>query len=402
MNGWKVAVWVAVVAATLYFLYLVRGVLLPFILGFIVAVLLEPTVRRLRQRGVPLKRAVGLVFIAFFVLLGGLCVWAVPVVGGQIAGFSTGVQQFSRRFATESYENNYFIRWNPAIRARKSFEQNVFDNTLAQFRPTLERFGLPTTRTAITEQYIEPRRKDIANVVQGFFTGFLGLLSSIGTQLLMLPLIPLVALFLLLDFDRLRANAPRWIPPTIRKQLVDVLGDVGDVFLAYLRGITISWAIYSSILAVLLSVLGAPYPVLLALLFGVIYLIPFVGGLINYFLLLLIVGASGVTSNAFLSVDNPWIFALILVGGLLAYTWAYDTFVHPNLVGSAVGLNPLLSVFVVLAGGTLFGLVGMVLAFPIGGAVKVILERVLKVTSTADSDMMGIPAVPLRHRTSET
>lgn len=398
VNGWKVAVWVAVVAATLYFLYMVRGILMPFLLGFIIAVLLEPTVKRLRHKGVPRKRAVSLVFVAFFAILTGILVWAIPTVGGQVAGFTNGVTQLTRRFASETYENNYFVRWNPAIRARKDFEQNFVDNTLAQFRPTLDRFGLPTTRTAITEQYIEPRRKDINGIVQRFFTGFLGLLSTLGTQLLLLPLVPLVALFVLLDFDNLKSNAPRWVPPTIRKQLVDVLGDVGDVFLNFLRGITISWAIFSTALAVLLSVLGAPYPILLALFFGVIYLIPFVGGVINYIVMFLITGLSGITSNWFINFDSPWLFALLVVGVMVVFTWLYDTFVHPNLVGSAVGLNPLISVFVVLAGGALFGLVGMVLAFPIGGAMKVILERLIRTTSAADSDMMGIPAVPLRHR----
>ncbi len=398
MGGWKVALWVVVVATTLYFLYLVRGILFPFLLGFLVAVLLEPVVLRLRKKGVPTKRAVGLVFTAFFGLVVAVLIWAVPVVGAQIVGFSNGATQLTRQFAAESYRSNYFVRWNPALRAKRGYEQNVVDSTLAQFRPTLERFGLPTTRTAITEQYLEPRRQDIAALVQGFFTNALGIIGAVGTQMLLLPLAPFVALLLLLDLDRLREKAPRWIPPRIRNSVMDVVGDVGDVFLNYLRGITISWVIFSTCMAILLSVMGAPYAILLALFFGVLYLIPFVGGFLNYVIAFFIIGLSGLTGNFMMSFGNSWTFALVVVCVMLAFTWSYDTFAHPNLVGSAVGLNPLLSVFVVLAGGALFGLVGMVVAFPIGGALKVILDRVMRVTAGGDAHSSTIPAVPLRHR----
>lgn len=387
-----------VVATTLYFLFLVRGILFPFLLGFLAAVLLEPLVRKLRQKGVPAKRAVGLVFTSFCAIVLAILIWAVPVVGAQIVGFSTGAAQLTRQFAAESYRSNYFVRWNPALKAQRGYEQNIIDSSLAQFRPTLERFGLPTTRNAIVDEYIEPRRQDITQLVQGFFTNALGLIGAVGTQLLLLPLAPFVALLLLLDFDRLRVAAPRWIPPRIRRSVMDVVGDVGEVFLNYLRGITLSWVIFSTCMAIVLSIMGAPYAVLLSLFFGVLYLIPFVGGFLNYVIAFFIVGLSGINGNFMMSFGSAWTFALVVVAAMLVFTWAYDTFVHPNLVGSAVGLNPLLSVFVVLAGGALFGLVGMVVAFPIGGAIKVILDRVLRVTSGGDAHTSVVPPVPLRHR----
>jgi predicted PurR-regulated permease PerM len=62
-----------------------------------------------------------------------------------------------------------------------------------------------------------------------------------------------------------------------------------------------------------------------------------------------------------------------------------------------VGLNPVVSMFVILAGGALFGLPGMLLAFPMAGAVKVVLDRVMKFTLTP-GDELKLPAIPLRHR----
>lgn len=75
----------------------------------------------------------------------------------------------------------------------------------------------------------------------------------------------------------------------------------------------------------------------------------------------------------------------------------FDNMVYPRLVGGSVGLHPVVSMFVIFSGGALFGLVGMIIAFPLAGAVKVILERLLRVT-TVQPDMLGLPPVPLRHR----
>jgi len=272
------------------------------------------------------------------------------------------------------------------------------DRTLAQVRPTLDRLGLPSTQAKITEQILEPRRQEITKFVQGFFNSVLGALGGLGAQFLLLLFAPLVALILLMDFDRIRLSLPNWIPPSIRAEAMDILEDVGDVFQKYLRGIMISWALYTTTVALALSLMGAPYAVLLALLFGTLYLIPIIGGMVNYVLLLVIAGLSGQNSNWFATFPSSWAFALTLVAVLFIITWVWDQLVSPNLVGSAVGLNPVVSMFVVAAGGSLFGILGMLVAFPIGGAVKVILERVLKVTNTTGSDTLGLPATPLRHR----
>lgn len=398
MGGWKIALWVLVVALVLYFLYMVRAVLLPFVVGGLVAILLDPLIRKLRKRGVNRGLAISFVFTAFFGAIIAIGVFTVPVMTRQLVGFSNNISTVTRQLAVQGYANNYFLRWNPKHRIEMSASVNPLDRSLAQFRPTLERFGLPTTQQAVVEQYLEPRRKEITQVVQGFFNSLIGALGGIGTQVLLLLFAPIVALFLLMDYDRIKLTSPTWIPPSIRRQTIDVLQDVGEVFQKYLRGIMISWALYTTLVAMIMTLLGAPYAVLLALLFGTLYLIPIIGGFLNYVLLFLIVGLSGVSGNWFLSLPSAWAFALVLVGALFVITWFWDQIVSPQLVGSAVGLSPVVSMFVVAAGGSLFGILGMLLAFPVGGAVKVVLERVMKVTNTTGSDTLGLPATPLRHR----
>lgn len=398
MTGWKIALWVFVVALVLFFFYSVRSILLPFILGFVIAVLLEPLVRKLRVRGMKRNSAVMLVFTVFFVALIGLVAVTIPVVSRQVVSLTNTATGFTRNLEAQSYANNYFVRWNPKLRIEASSQVAPLDKALLQFSPMLDRVGLPSSQSAIVAQYVEPRRAEISKLVQGFFNSFLGAASSFGTLLLLLPLTPFVVLFILLDYDRIKMTSPTWIPPSIRRQTLSLMQDVGDVFLKYLRGLTISWACYTLTLGVVLTLFGAPFGFLLAILFGALYLIPFIGGVLNYIILFVVTGLSGVSGNLFMHMPSSWAFAVVLFGVQFALTWLWDSVFHPRLVGSAVGLSPLVSMFVVIAGGALFGITGMVLAFPIGGAIKVILQRVMKVATTTGSDTLGLPSVPLRHR----
>ncbi len=398
MGGWKIALWVLVVALVFGFLYLVRGVLLPFIVGGLIAILLDPLIRTLRKRGLSRGVAIGFVFTLFFGLIIAVGAITLPIMSRQLVAFSNNLSSMTRQMAAQSYANNYFLRWNPKHRISVSSQVNPLDRTLTQFRPTLERFGLPTSQAAIVEQYVEPRRQEITKVVQGFFNSLLGAVGGLTTQVMLLLFAPLVALFLLMDFDRLKVTSPSWIPPSFRRPVMDVMQDVGEIFQKYLRGIMISWTLYTTVVAIALSILQAPYSVLLALLFGTLYLIPIIGGFLNYVLLFLIVGLSGTSSNWFMQFPSAWTFALVLVVVQFLITMVWDQVVSPNLVGSSVGLSPAVAMFVVAAGGSLFGILGMLVAFPIGGAVKVILERAMRVATTTGSDTLGLPAVPLRHR----
>jgi predicted PurR-regulated permease PerM len=142
--------------------------------------------------------------------------------------------------------------------------------------------------------------------------------------------------------------------------------------------------------------MNLPYALVLGVIFGTFYLIPIIGNYISALSVFLIMGFTGTTGTMAFSVGNPWLY-----GGLVAIMYiiiggTFDTFVVPRVVGNSVGLSPVISIFVVMCGQALFGLPGMVIAFPVSGAIKVILDRLLKITSSTDA--VVLPAVPLRHK----
>lgn len=400
MVGWKIALWILVVAIAFWFLYLVRSVLLPFVLAFIISILLDPMIRKLRMRGYSRRKAVVIVFCGFFGVVGALGAWITPIIGAELGYFKSTLQNLTVQLSREDPNTSYFVKWNPAVRSKPPSGMMVeIDRVLEQVQPTLERFGLPTTRQAIVAQYVEPHRQDIAKIVENFFSGFLSLVPTAASQLFLLLFTPLFVYFMLIDLENFKIRSASWIPPSIRAETVSIVRDIGEVFIKYLRGVTIVILVYMAYMSLVLSALNAPYAILLAILFGALYIIPMVGPLINATTLFMVTGFSGVTGNWFLTMGSSWSFAFLIMLIYLAFSTFFDQLVYPRMVGHSVGLHPIVSMFVVFSGAALFGLVGMILAFPLAGTIKVILERLLKVTSTAHEDL-NLPAVPLRHRTA--
>jgi predicted PurR-regulated permease PerM len=154
-----------------------------------------------------------------------------------------------------------------------------------------------------------------------------------------------------------------------------------------------------TVMSVVLGLIGAPFAVLLGVIFGALYLVPYLNVLISGTLLVVVTGLSGKTGGILFHQSNSWSFAFILLLVYVVVHFTYDSMVYPRVVGRAVGLDPVISMFVIFSGGALFGLVGMIIAFPLAGSVKVILDRLIRITS-ASQDVLTLPTVPLRHRST--
>jgi predicted PurR-regulated permease PerM len=395
--GWRITLWATLVVVGLVFLYLVRGILLPFIISFIIAAVLEPSVRRLRLRGYSRGVAVSMVFVVFFLALTLVGIFAGPTVAKQVTTASKSFETFTSTMASSSQADNYFLRWNPVNQAQQFSRQDQIDTLLAQARPYLERVGLPSTRRAIMEQYIEPRRGEIANSAKKAFGSFFGILGTLASGLFSLLLVPLIVFMMLLEMEDLRRRGPRWIPPSIRASTIAVMSDIGNVFLRYLRGVTTVFLLYAVLACLILWFFNVPYAFLLAFLFAGFYLIPYIGGFISYGITLLVLGLSGISGNFLFSMGSPWAYGLVVVVSFAVIGMIFDQLVYPQVVGGSVGLSGVINIFVILSGAALFGLPGMIVAFPIAGSIKVILDRLIKVTSVS-GDTLALPSIPLRHR----
>lgn len=399
MAKWRVAVWAAVVIAAFAFLYLVRGILFPFVLAGLIAVILDPIVRRLQKTGLSRIGSIATITAVFFLIVGGFCIYFIPRVSQQLGELQSSIQTMTNTIAVENRSENHFLRWNPALRAQPPGPLANVDKALDQAAPLLEKAGLPTTRRAILDQYIAPQRDQIAKAITDFFNGFFKILLGAASQVFMLIFLPLFVFYILAEMDKLQSTVAGYIPPSIRKGTISMLSDIADVFQGYLRGLLTNVAMFTGVMALLFAALGVPYWILLAILAGALYLIPVIGGFISAPTLLLVVGFSGAKPYWMPNMGSSWTFGIIAMVVFVTISTAYDMVITPRTVGKSVGLHPLVSMFVVFSGGALFGLPGMIIAYPLAGSVKVILARMMKVTNqTSPDELIQLPAIPLRHR----
>ena len=390
-----------IVLAILVFLYFVRGILLPFVIAFAISSVLEPTIKKLRLKGWPRPLAIWSIFSAFVVVIVGLGIWLVPVISTQVIGFKSKIDDLTATISKEDTNENFFVRWNPVVQIEHSVDQDPVDKLLTQNQDLLSRLNLPTSKRVLVAQYVEPQRAQLGKSIQSFLQGFLGIASGLVSHVLTLMFVPLLVLLMLFNMDQFKRRSITWIPPAIRANTLSILGDIGQVFSSYLRGVTIAVLGYMAVMSVVLEVIGAPYSVLLGVLFGALYLVPYLNVLISGTLLVVVTGLSGKTGGMLFQQSNPWAFALVLLVIYIVVHFTYDSLVYPRVVGKAVGLDPVVSMFVIFSGGALFGLIGMIIAFPLAGSVKVILDRLIRITS-AGQEVLSLPTVPLRHRTSSS
>ncbi len=394
---WRIILWVAITIVTLWFLYQVRGILLPFIIAILISALLGPAFRWLKGKGWGSAAAALVPMLLFFgVLFVGMLALA-PVITNQVGGLKDRGEQLVTSLAKPNPLDNFFLRGNPINRIKQAEKKDPVDEFLQSNSDVLIRFNLPGSKREIIGQYIEPQRDQIKLTIQKVLKGSLGIATGFVSQAFTLIFVPLLVWFILPNTDVFKKKLLNFIPPQLRTSSVDLADDIGDVFSNYLRGVSIAVFGYMAFMAILFSLLGAPYGLLLGCMFGMIYLIPYLSVMISATTLFFVTGLSGKAAWLGIHFSSSWAYAGILVLIYVICHFIFDSVVYPKFVGQAVGLDPIVSMFVIFCGGALFGLPGMILAFPVAGCVKVLLDRLLKVTNQVTVEL-NLPEKPLRHR----
>lgn len=307
------------------------SVLMPFIMGAAIAYFLDPVADRLGRLGLSRILAVAVITLVAILLFVLAMLWLVPTVirqGGQLVENAPGM-----------------------IEQLQGFAQRQFPGLMPEGG---------TIRTALSDlgAKISESGGQIMSTVAGSLGSFVGVMVN-------LVLIPVIAFYLLLDWDRMVARVDELLPrehaPTIR----DVARDIDSALSGFVRGqgtVILILAIFYS--GGLLAV-GLPYAVLIGCLAAILSFIPYVGALIG--------GLSSIGIAAFTFWDDPvWIgavAAIFLLGQAME-----GNILTPNLVGGSINLHPVWLILALSVFGTLFGFVGMLVAVPVSAALGVLVR----------------------------
>jgi predicted PurR-regulated permease PerM len=180
---------------------------------------------------------------------------------------------------------------------------------------------------------------------------------------------PVVAFYLLCDWDRLIATIDGWVPLAQRETVRSLAREIDASISAYMRGQTGVCLLLGSYYAVGLTLSGLSFGLLIGIISGLISFIPYVGSMTGLVLSL------GVAVAQFFP---DWTRILIVLGVFLFGQFLEGNVLAPKLVGKSVGLHPVWLMFALLAFGYLFGFVGLLLAVPLAAAIGVLVRFALR------------------------
>jgi predicted PurR-regulated permease PerM len=328
--------WLALAGVAALLLWLLAPVLTPFVVGAVLAYALHPMVERLAARRVPRLLAVIVVEVAALVIVLALALLIVPVLGKELPLLKAQVPPLLDRL------NQSLAPW------------------LGQFGVAIA-FDVASVKAWLTKLLDANLEDWLAAALSSARIGGSVLLSFVGNIIL----VPVVLFYLLSDWPRLIERMQGLVPPRMRGQVQGFLDECDAVLGQYLRGQLLVMMALSIYYTAALAVAGFDLALPLGVFTGMAVAVPYVGfglGLVMALLAALL---------QFASLKGVLLVALVYgVGQLL------ESFVlTPRLVGERIGLNPLAVIFALLAFGTLFGFVGVLVALPASAVILVALRR---------------------------
>lgn len=331
--------WGLVVFAAGWVIWLLGPVLTPFVLAALLGWLGDPLVDRIERRGYSRTVAVTLVFVVMSLLLTLVLVILVPMIERQIV---TLVE------ALPGYRTWFLDTAIPWIESRTGYE------IVAWMDP---------------EHIIELIRGHWQQA-GGIATAFFGYLSRSGFALIAwvvnLVLVPILTFYFLRDWDLLVERVASMIPRDHIDTVTRLARESSDSLGAFLRGQFLVMLAQGAIYAVGMSVVGLRLGLLIGIIAGLISFVPYLGATIGIVMALV---AAIVQEGGF-----DWTL-LLLVSTVFAIGQLAESYVlTPRLVGDKIGLHPVAVIFAVMAGGQLFGFLGMLLALPVAAVANVLLR----------------------------
>jgi predicted PurR-regulated permease PerM len=270
---WRFLGWAAVIAAALYFLYIVRASLIPFLIGGVIALLLNPFVDALCRRGYSRGRAILNVFLAFLLFALGLGLMLAPAFYAQSQEI---IQTFSRQNNGDLNKTiNNFVQGAQDYLKREIPKRREW---VERNRELLQRLELPTEPNALADALTTRLQQRVNSVLLDnaarYINSFLNTLLGLLSKAIWIILIPMSAYFFLLDMPALQRGFLFMVPPEHRAAVRQLMSEIGALFFRYIRGMATAALSYGAVCMLYYWLVGAPNPVLLGVLAAILYVAP--------------------------------------------------------------------------------------------------------------------------------
>jgi predicted PurR-regulated permease PerM len=330
----QAAFWIAALVVLLVFLWVFSSILLPFILGIALAYLLDPLADRLQGRGMNRFWATITIVLVTLLIIAVVVLIAVPVLVSQAADFIAHLPEYIARF--------------------NALSERFFDSRIGQY------FDFRGRGTG-GEQAAADGASWLTTVVTSLWTGGRAVIGTVS----LVFVTPVVAFYLLYDWDRMIARFDTLIPRDYVDNVRRIAREIDAALSGFIRGQSTVCLFLGAFYAVALTALGLNFGFLIGVVTGIISFIPFVGSLVGFVL------SVGMALAQFWP---EWAWVLAVAGVFVVGQFIEGNILQPRLVGSSIGVHPVWLMFSLFAFGALFGFVGILLAVPITAALGVIVR----------------------------
>lgn len=316
-------------------IYLLRDVLLPFVIGAAVAYFLDPVVDRMERRGFSRGLATSLITLAFVLLLLAMLLLLIPLATSQLLSFLDRMPRYFNKL--QELASPYIV----------DLVEHLPDLDASKIKDAL---GAAGSMAGV-----------LAQILQKVMEGGMVVLDLLS----ILFITPVVTFYLLRDWEVIVARIDTWLPRPQAPMIRRLAREIDGVLAAFIRGQGTVCVVMAIFYAVGLVLVRLDFGVLVGIGAGVVTFIPYLGSIAGIGVAL-VIGAV-----QFL----PGFWPLLVIIAIFVLGQILEGYVlTPKLVGDKVGLHPVWVIFALLAGASLFGFLGMLLALPMAAAVGVLVR----------------------------
>lgn len=328
--------WLIVAALTLVLIGRLTPILPPFVIGIGLAYIGDPLVSRLQRWRLTRTAAVCVVFTAIILATVLFFLLVIPPLEQQITILVASIPDA--------------LHW-------------VQDTAMPYFGIKLPRgvqLDADGVRKIITDHWGTASDMAVAIWEKVSSSGMVLFTTAVNAAL-----IPVVSFYLLRDWAAFIATVHGLIPPRLRPRVESFASEADDVLSAFFRGQLLVMASLAAIYSIGLSIVGLKLALVIGIGAGLVSFVPYMGFISGF-----VAATIAVLVQTGELLPLAWVTLVFLIGQI-----AEGSFLTPNLVGQRIGLHPVAVIFAVMAGGTLFGFIGVLLALPSAAVIAVLIRH---------------------------
>ena len=327
--------WLAFLVIFILVLWLFSPVILPFVLGTVIAYLLNPAVQGLGKYKISRTFATTLILGGFLLVLVLTLSVVVPVLSAELLKFLRELPAYINQI------------WEMTEPWRSALKERIGQEEMQQIRTNLENSS-----------------GKLLSLTENFLSGVVNSGQAIISFISVLVLMPIVAFYMMIEWPNITKWLDKHTPEEHRDTTRRLSREIDTKLSGFIRGQLIVAFILGLIYAAAMKLAGLNYGLLIGLGAGILSIIPMVGSAVGLLTGIIV---------AWFQTFEPG-FTIMIAGIFIAGQLFEGNFLTPKLVGDRVGLHPLWILFALMAGGALYGFVGVLIAVPVAAVISVFVK----------------------------